>query len=587
MTISSSVPTIAPQPPIHPRFVVLDVLASGDFGWGYLVKDLQHPGEQWVLEEFLPSPETPDNLVNVQNALRSALDPLQPLQHPQLAHSQDILLLDDRLFWLREYVPGISYEVLLEQRLANGSAFTEMEIRSLLLQLLPVLSELHQQQIFHHQIDRNTIIRRQSDQLPMMTRFGEIRDLGLAAGFYLLRPLQSWSIETGLAGIDRDLHDLAYMALTLLTGEDAPPSLTALITTAVDQTCLTPELATILDRMLIPKPWKRFQSADQVYTAIQQLAANPFKLNPLKPDPFTERSNPPPSNQPHPNQPRDPIRLILSFSFIALMSIALWHIATALLKLPNTSQLSASTTPASHPANVNPAIANSPSAHSSPPLNPISASPANNSATDQAEKFGMGDELLERLHQEIPADKLNQQLNRLSDEARNGMGNYYRRDYERWFATVAQMKISQPTIDILSDTLLYLRFPELQGKTLNPRTLGQLWYAIARDQITALNQKKNIEILNAGTFHQTGKLNQGQSRIFQVQAQPGQAIELKLNGPMTALRLSVIENEIVLLRYTNQTHWSAPRSLRGSTYEIILTPIQLDTVAYQLHLSRR
>ncbi len=640
MITSSSIPTIAPQPPIHPRFVVLDVLASGDFGWGYLVKDLQHPGEQWVLEEFLPSPETPDNLVQVQQALQSALDPLQNLPHPQLAHSQDILLLDDRLFLRREYVPGVSYEALLEQCLASGTAFAEVEVRSLLLQLLPVLNELHQQQIWHHQIDRNTIIRRQSDQLPVMTRFGEIRDLGLAAGFYLLRPLQSWSLETGLEGLDRDLHDLAYMALTLLTGEAAPASLTGLITTAVDQSGLTPEFATILDQMLIPKPWKRFQSAVQVHTAIQQLAAfQPVEafqpasrtpdqsLNRLSdrpnwikqgcPEPIAPPVNPLHSHQPHsnrshpnrshPNQPQaqDPIRLILSFAFIAFMSIALWHIATALLKLPNTSQLSGSTTGTSTTGTSAigtsttgappPAIANSPSANRSPQLKSMRATLDPNSApdstpdaaTDQAEKFGMGGELLDRLRQEIPAEKLNQQLSRLSEEARNGMGNYYRRDYERWFATVAQMKISQPTIDILSDTLLYLHCPELQGKTLNPRTLGQLWYAIARDQITALNQKKNIEILKAGNFNQTGKLNHGQSRIFQVQAQPGQAIELKLDGPMTALRLSVIENEIVLLRYTNQTRWSAPRSLRGSTYEIILTPIKLDAVAYQLHLSNR
>jgi serine/threonine protein kinase, bacterial len=572
MTISSSVSPIVANPPIHPRFVVLDVLAAADFGWGYLVKDLHCSGEQWVLEEFLPSPETPDNLVNVQNALRSALEPLELLQHPQLARSQDIVLLGDRLFWLREYVPGIAYRTLLDQRLQQGMAFTEAEVRSLLAQILPVLTVLHQQQIFHHQIDLHTIVRRQSDQLPVMTRFGEMRDLGMAAGFYLLRPLRSWSVEAGLEGVDRDLHDLAYVALVLITGEDEPTSLSALVQAAVEQSFLSPGLAAILDRMLIPKPWQRFQSADQVLTAIAQLELPTAMADEIA---LAAAASDDEDMTPSPDQ-RDPLILILSLIFVALMAIALWRIATAMPPMPNLG------------------LFKSPSSKTPTPASKMSTSkmgitPDQNAASDRAEKLGISAELLDRLRQELPQadDRLNQQLDRLSEEARNGMGTYYRRDYERWFATLAAMKISGPTIDVLADTLLYLRFPELQGKTLNPRTLGQLWYAIARDQITALHQKKNIEILKAGTFNQSGKLSQGQSRVFQVQVQPGQSVELKLEGDMAALRLSVIDNEIVLLRYANQTQWAAPKSLRGSTYEIILTPMGLDAVDYQLRLSSR
>jgi serine/threonine protein kinase, bacterial len=553
MVISSSGVAIAPSPLHHPRFVVLDALETCDFGWAYLVKDLHNPGEQWVLEEFLPSAETPEDLVEVQVALRSQLAEVSHINHPQLAHSRDIVLLDDRLFWMREYVAGVSYRHLLEQRLAGGEVFSEVEVRALLAEILPVLEELHQQDLDHGQIDLDSIVRRQSDQIAVLDRFGGLRDIGLEYGFYLLKNLDSWSLESRLSGIDRDLHDLAIVALILLTGAVPNESINQLIEQAIAQQSLSPEFASILDRMLVPKPWQRFHSADEVYAALGQAASPEVLLEDL------DEIDAPVATVPI-SIHRDPVLLILSIAFIGLMSIALWRIAHVVpIKLPQAGLFP-------------------------PPAVTKPAAKTKTSNLDKAEKLGMPSDLLDRIRQELPnSDKaLNAQLNRLSEEARNGMGKYYRRDYDRWFATLVDLKISQPTVDALTDTLFYLRFPELQGKELDPRTLGQIWYAIARDQITALNQKKQLEILKAGTFNQSGKLSQGQSRVFQVKVQPGQSLELKLEGQ--DLRLSVIENEIVLLRYGNNTQWSAPKSSQGRTYEIILTPMKLENVSYQLKL---
>jgi serine/threonine protein kinase len=553
MVISSSGVTIAPSPLHHPRFVVLDALETCDFGWAYLVKDLHNPGEQWVLEEFLPSAETPEDLAEVQTALRSQLAAARHIHHPQLAHSRDIVLLDDRLFWMREYIAGVSYRHLLEQRIAEGEVFSEAEVRELFTELLPVLDELHQQDLDHGQIDLDSIVRRQSDQIAVFDRFGGLRNIGLEYGFYLLKNLDSWSLTSRLEGVDRDLHDLAIAALVLLTGETPQESINQLINQAIEQQNLSPEFANILDRMLVPKPWQRFRSADEVYTALlQEEPAETF------PEDF-EEIEPPIETSPIALH-RDPLLLILSVAFIGLMSIALWRIAHVVpVKLPQAGLFK-------------------------PPAVTKPADKAKPNNLDKAEKLGMTSDLLDRIRQELPnSDKaLNAQLNRLSEEARNGMGSYYRRDYDRWFATLADLRISQPTVDTITDTLFYLRFPELQGKQLNPRTLGQIWYAIARDQITDLNQKKQLEILKAGTFNQSGKLSQGQSRVFQVKVQPGQSLELKLEGQ--DLRLSVIENEIVLLRYGNNNQWSAPKSSQGRTYEIILTPMKLEDVSYQLKL---
>jgi serine/threonine protein kinase, bacterial len=546
---------IAPQKIVHPDFEILDTLGASDFGWMYLVRDLRTPGEPKVLEELLLSPETPADLLAVEADFRSVLAPLQTLRHPQLARPEDVLWLGDRLFWLREYIPGVAYRILLQQRVAAGGVLSEATVRSLLLDILPVLVHMHQEGIFHHQLDLDNIICNENGQMPVLTRYGELRDVGIELGLYRLKPLESWSNEVALEGADRDLHDLAYVALLLLTGEHSATSISARLETAVGESRLSVELAVILEGMLIPKPWQRDRTADQIYNALladqplENLAA-PAAIAPPRRRRRVSRRPPP---------RRDPVLAGLSIVFMGLLTLALWRVARAISPKPTAI------------------AARSESAIVIPKLAPVPPTPSIN----------VDPQWREQLQKESPnlMPAIEAQLKSLTPPARNNIGKYYRRDYDRWFASIADLKISQLTIDSLADTQFYLRFPSLQGKTLNPRTWGQLWYAIARDQITDLGQKKQIERLKTGTFNQSGQLDQGQSRVYRVQVPPGQNLSLKLEGDREHLRLSVIANEIALLKYSNKLEWSAPRSSgQDKTYEMIITPMRLDPVAYRLQL---
>jgi serine/threonine protein kinase, bacterial len=555
---------IAPQKLIHPDFQVLDTLCASDFGWMYLVRDLRAPGEPKVLEELLLSPATPLDLAMVVADFRLALAPLKALRHPQLARPEDVLWLGDRLFWLREYIPGVSYRVLLQQRLAAGGVLSEATVRSLLLDVLPVLVHMHQEGIFHHQLDLDNIICNEHGQMPVLTRYGELRDVGIELGLYRLKPPESWSGEVALEGVDRDLHDLAYVALLLLTGEHSATSISARLESAVGNSHLSVELAAILEGMLIPKPWQRDRTAEQIYNALleNQPLENSSLASPAVPtaaiDPPRRRRV---SRRPPPR--RDPVLAGLSIVFMGLLTLALWRVARAI-----------SPKPTAVAARSEAAIA-TPKLASVPPTAPIQIVPIN-----------VDPQWRDQLQKENPnlMPVIETQLKSLSPEARRDIGKYYRRDYDRWFTSIADLKISQLSVDSLADTLFYLRFPSLQGKTLNPRTWGQLWYAIARDQITDLSQKKSLEILKTGTFNQSGQLHQGQSRIYHVQVPPGQNLRLKLEGDRANLRLSVIAREIALLKYSNQREWIAPRSAQDKTYEMIITPMQLDAVSYQLQL---
>jgi serine/threonine protein kinase, bacterial len=560
MLISS----IAPKLPHHPDFTVVDILAVADFGWEYLVQDATG---LWVLEEFLPSAETPPDLRSIQTALTEQLQAFTPIDHPQLAQSRSVLVFDDRLFWQREYIPGHTYQQLLETAIAQDEAFTEDSMWELLEDVLEPLAQLHDRGLAHGAIDLNAVVFREADGAIVLQRFGGIRDFGLAHRFYPLHPLAERQEST--QGIAQDLADLANMALVLLMGDDQFDSATTVLQELQQEAIIGDEFAGILMQMLIPKPWRRFRDAREVLQALQ---SDDLSDRDLAPD----RVAPPSPNQ---FSGRDPIIMTLVIVFIGLVGLSIWRVVqmtrsqpTASENPPNIGKFSGKSAP--------PNLAGVAS-NSTPPKSPSPKSP---------EKQGIPTELYDRLTAELsttektPAPPIDTTLNQLSEEARRELGSYNRRSYDRWLATLASRKISQPTVDILADTAFYIRFPMLQAKTLNPRTFGQLWYAIARDQITDLNQQKSLKVLTANDFNESGQLQHGQGRVFQVQIKPGDRLQLSLEAHKQDVRLSVIENEIVLTRSSLSTRWTAPQSSRGATYEIVLTPLKLDAVAYNLRL---
>jgi serine/threonine protein kinase, bacterial len=566
MLISS----IAPKLPHHPDFTVVDILAAADFGWEYLVQDATG---LWVLEEFLPSAETSPDLRSLQTALTEKLAAFAPISHPQLAQSRSVLVFDDRLFWQREYIPGHTYQQLLETAIAQNEAFTEDAVWDLLTHVLEPLAQLHDRGLVHGAIAPNAVVCREADGAIVLQRFGGIRDFGLAHRFYPLHPLVEPPGATH--GITQDLADLANLALVLLVGDDPLDAATAVLSELQQEAIISDEFAGILTQMLTPKPWRRFRNAREVLQALQ---TNDLAHD-LADEALADRVSPSPTKF----SGRDPIIITLAIVFIGLVGLSLWRVVnmtrsqpTASENPPNIGKFSGKSAPQKIAG-----VASHSTSHSTPTKSPSPKS---------SEKQGIPTELHDRLTAELstiqktPAKPIDTTLNQLSEEARRELGTYNRRGYDRWFATLASRKISQPTVDILADTAFYLRFPSLQAKPLNPRTFGQIWYAIARDQITALNQQKTLKLLTTHDFNESGQLQNGQGRVFQVQLKPGDRLQLSLEADKQDIRLSVIENEIVLTRGSLNTRWTAPPSSRSTTYEIILTPLKLDAVAYNLRM---
>jgi serine/threonine-protein kinase len=280
------------------RYRLLRILGQGGFSRTYLAEDQGRFNEACALKELIPSQ-------GVTHALEKARELFQreaqviydyQIQHAQIPQFRAYFEQDQRLFIVQDYVEGQDYRSLLEQRKAQGSAFTELEIKQFLLALLPVLAYIHTKGLIHRDISPDNIILRTRDRLPVLIDFGIVKELatrlhtgmvgtvpqistvqqGTMVGKLGFSPIEQ--MQTGKAYPSSDLYSLAVTAVVLLTGREPQELFDDNTLTWYWQRWVTvePGLAHVLNRMLNYRWSDRYQSATEALQALQ----NPVISNP-------------------------------------------------------------------------------------------------------------------------------------------------------------------------------------------------------------------------------------------------------------------------------------------------------------------
>ena len=283
---------------IHPglllgnRYQIVRQLGHGGFACTYLAEDTKQLREPCILKEFTPLlPQTVyDDLQKAEELLEREADVLYKLQHPQLPHYRELFRVNldggGYLFLVQDYEPGQTYRSLLEARKHQGLQFSEVEVCQLLLQILPVLGYIHSMGVIYRDICPDNLILRSSDSLPVLIDAG-INQVAATVTSQLCKSAASKpaspvnlleklsyspyeQIQTGIVHPHSDLYALAATVLVLLTSKE-PQEL-------IDESTLTwnwqrevnlsPTLGAVLDKMLLPKPSQRYQSASQVLQAL-------------------------------------------------------------------------------------------------------------------------------------------------------------------------------------------------------------------------------------------------------------------------------------------------------------------------------
>ena len=282
----------SPGDKVQSRYRILNQLGSGAFSRTYLAEDINRFNERCVLKEFAPQMKKAAVLEKAYELFEREAGVLHRLEHPQIPKFHQMLRGGDEeegyLFLVQDYIDGITYHQLLNQRLKRGHAFTEAEIEQLLINTLPILEYIHSQGVIHRDISPENLMSSNKNKLPILIDFGCIKEveqkaqsglldsaknsvpvIGTAVGKANYAPPEQ--VMKGIVYPHTDLYALAATLVVLLSGKSPQKLRNSLSSQWVwsPATDINPQLKSILNRMLEPNPSDRFGSAVEVSRAMQ------------------------------------------------------------------------------------------------------------------------------------------------------------------------------------------------------------------------------------------------------------------------------------------------------------------------------
>ncbi|MBF2076844.1 MAG: protein kinase [Synechococcales cyanobacterium C42_A2020_086] len=203
----------------------LELLGQGGFGRTFLAASVsadESPAttlNRCVIKQLLPHTH-PATAQKTAELFRQEAAQLAILgQHPKIPRLLAHFDLADAHYLVQEFIPGRN----LEQILAAEGPFSEVQIRELLTELLPVLQFIHQQQVIHRDLKPANIIRTEPAGTLALVDFG-------AAKLATESVLQQTGTMIGSAGyvapeqtmgkaeFASDLYSLGVTCIHLLTG---------------------------------------------------------------------------------------------------------------------------------------------------------------------------------------------------------------------------------------------------------------------------------------------------------------------------------------------------------------------------------
>ncbi|NEO97498.1 MAG: serine/threonine protein kinase [Symploca sp. SIO2E9] len=294
------------------RYIPLRLLGQGGFGAAFLAKDRDTPTcRQCVVKQFQPTGDlTPKQLEIAQNLFRREAEVLERLgrSHPQIPDLFAFFSLstpslqpgkEDEFFYLvQEFIDGQD----LEEELKSKGQFSQAQVLEVLLEILKVLKFVHSHGQIHRDIKPSNIMRQRHGRLYLLD-FGAVKEVTAAGSASGGKSTRIYSgvfappeqIRGSQVYPSTDLYSLAVTAITLLTGQN-PETLYDSYSNQwlwINYSPVSDNLEAVLNRMLLPVPEQRFQSAQEVINAL-----NRAKVPQVKPQtPSLSAQIPPPQVQ--------------------------------------------------------------------------------------------------------------------------------------------------------------------------------------------------------------------------------------------------------------------------------------------------
>ncbi|MBR8828526.1 MAG: GUN4 domain-containing protein [Gomphosphaeria aponina SAG 52.96 = DSM 107014] len=258
------------------RYRAIKIIGQGGFGRTFLAVDELKPSKPpCVIKQFLPQAQGTDTIQKAaelfaQEAMR--LDELG--KHSQIPELLAYLTQENRQYLVQEFIDGENLQTELEQK----GKFNEEKIRDLLTDILNILQFVHSKGVIHRDIKPENIIRRKEDNKLVLVDFGAAKvapNTRLSVTGTVIGSAEYTAPEQaiGKAQYASDLYSLGVTCIHLLT-QVSPFELYDVSESDwvwrdfLLNNKVSDDLGQVLDKLIVQATKRRFQSVDEVFTAL-------------------------------------------------------------------------------------------------------------------------------------------------------------------------------------------------------------------------------------------------------------------------------------------------------------------------------
>lgn len=291
------------------RYEILRTLGRGGFGITFLARDVALPGQPFcVIKQLCPKISDPASLRKACQRFEQEARTLSKLgSHAQIPQLLDYFEIKGEFFLVQEYVRGDT----LSKEVKRSGTLSEIAVKQLLRELLPLLQYVHSNRVIHRDIKPPNIIRCRDDGRLVLIDFGAVKEHISQTDTAGLKPSTTQFVGTvGFAPPEQlasrpvyssDLYALGVTCLYLLSGKSPLEFDYEFVTGEVswrDQVTVSDHFGTVLSKMLKIAPQERYQSAKEVLRALdlEPYLDNLVYCMNVKPKPFdnhtTEENDP-------------------------------------------------------------------------------------------------------------------------------------------------------------------------------------------------------------------------------------------------------------------------------------------------------
>ena len=258
------------------RYRAIKLLGVGGFGRTFLGVDEYKPSQPpCVIKQFFPKQQPAKTEKYRQQFFQEAARLEQLGMHSQIPHLLAYFTQDNYQYLVQEFADGEN----LARELEDTGAFSEVKIRQLLNEVLPVLQFIHDRQVIHRDIKPENIIRPRSGSQLMLVDFGAAKvtsrstlpKTGTVIGSAAYTAPEQL---LGKAEVASDIYSLGVTCIHLLT--HIPPfdlydsTEGGWVWRDYLRTPISSQLGKVIDKMLQPAIKYRYQTASSILADLKR-----------------------------------------------------------------------------------------------------------------------------------------------------------------------------------------------------------------------------------------------------------------------------------------------------------------------------